>query len=114
MAAPHDAQPVSRNGHRRRHVSVTLRGHLDGFPVEITADVRLAQLPALVRRLRETGVAPATYDSVPDSSSPPRVDVPRCPLHGSPMKPSRKGGWYCPRQDDSGAYCAHSRAASAA
>jgi hypothetical protein len=35
-----------------------------------------------------------------------RTDYPRCPAHGSPLKRSKRGGgWYCPRQDDTGAYC---------
>jgi len=94
-------------------VSVTLAGELDGFPVTVAAELLLDQLPAVVRRLRAAGVQPPRATSA--AGAPSAVDSPpRCPLHGSPMKPSRKGGWYCPRQDDAGAYCEHSRAASAA
>jgi len=31
--------------------------------------------------------------------------APKCPVHGSVMKPGKKGGWYCPRKLDNGNWC---------
>lgn len=31
--------------------------------------------------------------------------TPKCSTHNSPMRPSKNGGWFCPRTNDDGTYC---------
>jgi hypothetical protein len=81
----------------------TITATLDGFPFTVEAEGRADDLRALVARLKAIGAEPPKSHghnvSVKDSAPP-------CPVHHSPMKPSRKPGkFYCARKAEDGEYC---------
>jgi hypothetical protein len=67
---------------------VTLRGR-DMREIEIRADQVRAGARYLAGIFDDTPAASETSTAV--------VSVPSCPDHGTPMKPSKFGGWYCPQ-----------------
>jgi hypothetical protein len=72
---------------------------LEGFPVEIEIEGKADSLKALIDRLKAIGATPGK----PGSSN---VSAPLCPVHHTPMKPSRKpGSFFCPKRDADGEYC---------
>jgi hypothetical protein len=82
---------------------------LDGFPVQVTCYGKSDVLKATVSKLKELGaVAPPVPTLSPGIVAPLATDddaPPECPVHGTPMKESRKRGqWFCPKKDRSG-YC---------
>ena len=78
---------------------------LDGFPIEISGCGRADDLRALVARLKAIGATPPTA-STPEPTK--QSGIPTCPVHNSQMKPSQKpGAFFCPKKDESGAYCRH-------
>jgi len=83
----------------------TISVELDGFPVTVEAEGKAENLRAIVDRLKAIGATPpAKTSSVPASAKP--AGVPVCPVHNTPMKPSRKpGSYFCPKQTDEGGYC---------
>lgn len=34
-----------------------------------------------------------------------KANAPKCADHNSPMRPSKDGGWFCPRKVEGGTYC---------
>ena len=67
---------------------VTLRGH-SMAEIEARASEVRAGAARLAGLFDETPVSAETSTAV--------VSVPGCPDHGTPMKPSKFGGWYCPQ-----------------
>lgn len=78
---------------------------IDGFPVKINIEGRADDLRAIVDRLKAIGATPPA--AVAGPVAPGAVPVkPVCPIHNTPMKPSRKpGGWFCSKRTDDGDYC---------
>jgi hypothetical protein len=80
----------------------TIQATLDGFPFTVEAEGRAGDLKAIVDRLKAIGAEP------PQSKSHDVTlkSAPTCPVHHSPMKPSRKPGkFYCARKAEDGEYC---------
>lgn len=75
---------------------------IDGFPVQVEVEGKASDLRALVDRLKAIGAEPPqTIQQVRQTS-----DIPRCPIHNAPMKPSRKPGkFYCAKKAEDGEYC---------
>lgn len=104
VATEAPASVTVRLPYRGRDVMLTLRGATGG-------DV-LGRLDAALTWLEEHGLTtPATPGPTPAaiaSEAPPT-----CPVHGRPMAPGKRGGWYCPARvaadDGTGkpAYCRH-------
>jgi len=85
----------------------TIQASIDGFPVILEGEGKAGDLRAIIDRLKAIGAEPPqiaqTAPSEPASTS---GGVPRCPIHNSPMKPSRKPGkFYCAKKADDGEYC---------
>jgi hypothetical protein len=80
----------------------TITATIDGFPIQIEFEGGADSLRSLVSRLKAIGATP------PQASQPEPTKqngAPLCPIHNSPMKPSRKPGkFYCAKKvgDD---YC---------
>lgn len=104
--------------------SVTVKVTFRGFDTMLTLrDVDgagvLGRMERALAWLEDKGATPAPSGGHRGQARPhsaPAVatdgqDTPRCPTHGSPMRPGNKGGWFCPRRvaDDDGtgkpAYC---------
>jgi hypothetical protein len=83
----------------------TINAVMKGFPIEISGEGRAGDLKLIVERLLQAGSEPP--QSAPVSTpEPTKKSAPLCPVHGSPMKPSRKPGkFYCARRTDDGEYC---------
>ena len=93
-----------RNG--KRTVQIVLKVQVDGYGADITADLLVAEIAPLVRKLRDAGVEPANSPYVWSGQPQDRVNgtgepaAPVCPVHGVAMKKSKhKDGWYCTRKD---------------
>jgi len=83
------------------HFSITAM--LDGFPITIEGEGRAADLRVIVDRLKQIGAEPPAV-SKPEPTK--TGDIPRCPIHNAPMKPSRKPGrFYCAKKAEDGEYC---------
>ena len=57
---------------------------------------------------------PTPITSAPTTSIPPDMNrtpanhpdrAPKCGTHNSQLRPSKDGGWFCPRKNDDGTYC---------
>jgi hypothetical protein len=96
-------QPVTEAPAKPARFIIT--AELEGFPVTVEVEGKADSLRAMVDRLKTIGAAPpalAARSTTPQSKS----GVPVCPVHHSPMKPSRKpGSFFCPKQTDDGNYC---------
>jgi hypothetical protein len=80
----------------------TINATLRGFPITIEGEGRAGDLKIIVDRLFDLGTEPPV--STPAAPTPGAI--PRCPIHNSPMKPSRKPGkFYCAKKADDGEYC---------
>ena len=81
----------------------TIQATLRGFPIQIEGEGRAGDLKLIVERLLAAGAEPPTV-SKPEPTK--AAGVPVCPVHNSPMKPSRKlGKFYCAKKADDGEYC---------
>lgn len=104
--------------------SVTVKVMYRGFDVMLTlrdidGRAALGKLDAALGWFEAHGATPApTYNSRPARQGAPIGDTttaaaPVCPTHNRPMKPGRKGGFFCPTKiaDDDGTgrpvYCRH-------
>lgn len=77
----------------------TVTCQLDGFPVEVSIEGKADNLRAMIERLKAIGAEPPAAQA----EMKPVKQLPLCPAHGTPMKPSRKpGSYFCPRRDDMG------------
>ncbi|MBK9711521.1 MAG: hypothetical protein IPO81_09390 [Kouleothrix sp.] len=93
-AAPLDAAP-------RRALAMTINISMDGFPVEISFDGSLDQLPAITKRLRALGAEPAAAPAPKDERAPVRPERvtpsydsdgnPCCPVHKRPLSDGAHG-----------------------
>lgn len=99
------------------HLELTIPDGVGVVVVPLTRDqdenraaIVWALTQAKVAHEKHTGMFPAPEKSNPErvrDDPPPRAsggrgggsNAPKCRLHGSPMKPARGGGWFCPRQD---------------
>ena len=83
----------------------SIQAVLRGFPVTIEGEGRAGDLKIIVDRLFDLGAEPpSTVKPEPTKAA----GVPVCPIHNSQMKPSQKpGAFFCPKKDESGAYCRH-------
>lgn len=93
-------------------VSVTIKCQADGFGFDLNAELLVEHIPGLLTKLREAGVTPANSPYVWEGQPADRTaggsapSAPICPVHGTPMLPSKKGnGFYCPKKLDDGSYC---------
>ncbi|HEY9431778.1 MAG TPA: hypothetical protein VI260_09995 [Blastocatellia bacterium] len=85
----------------------TIQATLKGFPITIEGEGRAADLTLIVERLLAAGAEPPTSQAAQAEMKPVK-QLPLCPAHGTPMKPSRRpGSYFCPRRDDKGEYCPH-------
>jgi hypothetical protein len=97
MEKPIEAKPEASP----RPVIFKVMVTLEGFPVEVQMEGKADNLKALVERLKQIGAQPPA----PIVTQAAGASKPVCPIHGTPMKASRKpGSFYCPRQTDEG-YC---------
>lgn len=101
-AMPAQTQPANHPA-----VKFTVVCELDGFPVTIEGEGRADQLRGVIDRLKSIGAKPAAAAaSIPSPSPAAQSGPPLCPVHGKPMKPSRKpGSFFCPQQMPDGSYC---------
>lgn len=95
----------------KRPVEVVFKIQVDGFGADLRAELYVDEIEGLVKKLRASGVQPANSPYVwtgrpQGNDAATDNDAPLCGVHGSPMKPSKKGGgYYCPRKLDDGSYC---------
>jgi len=83
------------------HFSITAM--LDGFPITIEGEGRAGDLRTIVDRLKQIGAEPPAAAKPEPTKA---AGAPLCPVHHSPMKPSRKPGkFYCAKKADDGEYC---------
>jgi hypothetical protein len=74
--------------------------------VEIETEGKADYLKTLIDRLKAIGAQPPQAKV---SSKAEESPVPICPIHGSPMKVSRRpGSFFCPKRDAVGGYCRES------
>jgi hypothetical protein len=90
----------------------TITCALDGFPVSIEVIGNADNLRAMIGRLKAIGAEPPALQILQKAepqAEPTKKAAPLCPVHGAPMKASRKpGSWFCPRQaEDGSGYCPH-------
>jgi hypothetical protein len=77
---------------------------IDGFPVNIRVEGKADALRAMIDRLKAIGAQPPA--AMHEANGPAKTEKPVCPIHHTPMKPSRKpGSFFCPKRDDSGDFC---------
>lgn len=85
-----------------------IHAELDGFPLTITFRGKAETFKNTVQRLREIGATPPKAFSATASTATATAaesGPPKCPVHGSKMKESRKPGtWYCTKKVGEG-YC---------
>jgi len=81
----------------------TIQATLRGFPITIEGEGRAGDLKLIIDRLLDSGAEPpAATKPEPTKAS----GTPLCPVHNTPMKPSRKPGkFYCAKKGDDGEYC---------
>ena len=77
---------------------------VDGYPVELTGHGRADDLRALVGRLRAIGATPPMVGKPQLPNSDHTDDAPVCQYHGA-MKPSKFGGYFCPKKMGDGSHC---------
>jgi hypothetical protein len=103
--------------------SINVRLTYRGYDLQLTIRdwdtlTALDRLDATLNRLeRYAGVTPAAANgnhngnhAAPSSqapgavNSPAAIAAPTCPTHGRPMRPAKRGGWFCPAKvaDDDG------------
>lgn len=75
---------------------------IDGFPVTVEVEGKADSLRAMIDRLKAIGAEPP---SSAKSEPTKAAGVPLCPVHNTPMKPSQKSGFFCPKRLDDGSYC---------
>jgi hypothetical protein len=81
----------------------TIQATLRGFPIQIEGEGRAGDLKLIVERLLQAGAEPPT-SAHPEPTK--TAGAPLCPVHNSPMKPSRKPGkFYCAKKAEDGEYC---------
>ena len=73
-----------------------IAAELEGFPVQIEIEGKADNLKALLERLKAIGAQPP--QAKPLEQAKP-AGAPLCPVHGKPMKASRKpGSFFCPHR----------------
>jgi len=82
----------------------TITASVDGFPVQVEVEGKADSLRAMIDRLKAIGAAPPQVVAGAKTTNP--NSTPPCPVHHTPMKPSRKPGkFYCANKADDGEYC---------
>ena len=96
----------------QRLVEASLRVIINGYAADLTASGTLEDLVGLTKKLERLDIEPANSPLLwkgPNGNvrgTSQTSDAPRCPVHGTEMRPSSKGGGYfCPRKNPDGAYC---------
>ena len=92
------------------HAKFSITAVIDGFPVSIEVEGKADALRGMIDRLKAIGAQPpkSTSGSIDPEVPTKAAGVPVCPIHNSQMKPSQKpGAFFCPKKDESGAYCRH-------
>ena len=80
----------------------TISATLDGFPVQVEVEGNADKLRGMIERLKSIGAQPPQATSKASNAT----SGPLCPIHHSPMKPSRKPGrFYCAKKAEDGEYC---------
>lgn len=79
---------------------------LDGFPIVLEGEGRAADLRLIIDRLKQIGAEPpqAAIAQPTKPAGAPAEDAPVCEYHGA-MKPSKFGGWFCPKKMGDGSHC---------
>lgn len=98
---------------QKRPVTATFRVIINGFAADLEATGTLDELVAFANKMTaheaiQPGNSPLLWPAKDTSTtnSASADDTPICPVHGTPMKPSRKGtGWFCTRKIANGEYC---------
>jgi hypothetical protein len=81
-----------------------IAAELEGFPVTVEVEGKADALKTMIDRLKAIGAVPPA--SKPGAKTDARSGAPVCPVHNSPMKPSRKPGkFYCAKKAEDGEYC---------
>lgn len=106
---------MSADGKEMRPVTATFRVIVNGFAADLEATGTLEDLVGITKKFKALGITPGNSPLLwegrnggngKDAPGGSGDAAPRCPIHGSPMKPSKKGsGFYCPRKLDDGTYC---------
>ena len=114
------AAPITGGGptHAEAPASATVRATHTATGYEWMLTCRADSVRDLVARveylttwLADNGWTPAA--SKPAASSSITAAAPICPEHGSPMRPAKRGGWFCPvevgkhPQTGKALYCEH-------
>jgi hypothetical protein len=82
----------------------TIAATLDGFPITIEGEGKAGDLKIIIDRLKSIGAEPP--QAIQQSQARQTSEIPRCPIHNAPMKPSRKPGkFYCAKKAEDGEYC---------
>lgn len=93
----------------KREVSVVLKIQCGGFAGDLEAVCTVDVIPGLIAKLRDAGIEPANspYLWQQNGNATDGSNVPLCPVHGKPMRPSKygDGGYYCPTKLADGSYC---------
>jgi len=81
----------------------SIQATLRGFPITVEGEGRAGDLKLIVERLLQSGAEPPTAVKPEPTLRP---GAPLCPVHNTPMKPSRKPGkFYCARKAEDGEFC---------
>lgn len=98
----------------QRPVTATFRVIINGYAADLEASGTLDDLVGLTRKLEANdairpGNSPLLWErngAAGSSGNGATNDAPTCPVHGTPMLPSKKGsGYYCPKKVEDGGYC---------
>jgi hypothetical protein len=65
---------------------------------DFTVSGLMTKIKVLEEHLLKTGWTPASGRSARSDAPATNGSTPMCPTHGTPMKPSKFGGFYCPEK----------------
>ena len=79
----------------------SITASIDGFPITVEVEGKADALRGMIDRLKAIGATPPV-----SGKTDQKQNTPTCPVHNTPMKPSRKPGkFYCARKAEDGEYC---------
>jgi hypothetical protein len=113
-----DAAESLQFAERAPETTITIRGQIDGWPIDVAYRGKLEQLPAALARLSAAGLTPYAHNAPTSHQQPatPRKaktqpiylasGEPCCPIHQRPLKEGAYG-LYCTAKDPDGknGYC---------
>ena len=90
----------------QRPVTANLRVIINGYAADLEASGTLEDLVGLTKKLEALEIQPANSPLLWKEQNGNGNGAPVCPVHGSQMRPSSKGGGYfCPRKLADGSFC---------